>query len=66
MSHNCVIDIYHILVKQWQTYDKNHIVHAHLDKILSKMHKYANISHKSQFDTISNHETTVHLMNMSM
>ena len=66
MCHNCLIDIYHIFVKQWYTYHEYHIVHAHLDKILSKMQKYANISNKCQFDTMSDHETGVHLMNMSL
>ena len=60
------MDIYHLFVKHWCRYHEYHIVHAHLDKILSKMQKYANISNKCQFGTMSDHETGVHLINMAL
>ena len=46
-------------------YHKYHMVHAHLDKILSKMQKCTNISNKCQFGTMLHCMTDVHLMNMS-
>ena len=42
------------------------MIHAHLDKILSKMQKCANISNKCQFVTMSHGQTDIHLMNMSL
>ena len=52
-DHDCllclktVIDIYHILMKQWYIYiyiyDEYDIVHPNLCKILTKMKKYSNI-----------------------
>ena len=43
LCHNCLIDIYHIFVKHSYRYHEYHMVHAHLNKILSEMQKYANI-----------------------
>ena len=42
------------------------MIHAHLNKIFSKMQKYANISNKYQFGTMSHCKTDVHLINMSL
>ena len=53
-------------MKQWYRCHEYHMIHAHLDKILSKMQKYANISNKCLFDTMSDCETGVHLINMSL
>ena len=66
MCHNCFIDMYDILVKHLYRYHEYHMIHAHLDKILSKMQKCANISNTCQFGTMSYHQTDIHLMNMSL
>ena len=42
------------------------MIHAHVDKILSKMQKCANIANKCQFGTMSHCQTNIHLMNMSL
>ena len=47
-------------------YDEYNNVHPNLCKILSKMKKYSNISHKCQFGTMSDPEGGVHLTKLSL
>ena len=39
MFDNCLINIYHIFMKQRYIYDKYDIVHPNVSKVLSKMQK---------------------------
>ena len=65
-KHNCLIDMYHILVKHSYKYHEYHMIHTDPDKILWQMKKCANISNTCQFGTMSHHQTHIHLMNMSL
>ena len=66
MFDNCLINIYHIFMKQWYIYDKYDSVHPNVSEVLSKMQKYSNIWHKHQFGTMSHPEGGVHPTKMSL
>ena len=56
--------MYNIPVKDTYRYAQYHMIYAHMHKIPTKNHKYANIGKKCQFESRSHYQINIHLKNI--